>query len=456
MAKNNDFQTTLKERISYPLFSIGQAITYFFITGYLMLYFTNHIYLSNIVVAQILLFSKVWDAVNDPLFGLVVDRVQFKKYKFKPWLRISTPLIPITTLLMFQIPTGVSDSTKAILAVLFYFLWDLVYTISDVPVYSMVTTMTSNIKERSTLISYGSVAGIVNILIIALVFVPMIDSVGFGKIGIIIAVISFLGMLPLTITAKERVRENIEQQEKASIRDLFLYLRTNKYLLFFFLFHCINGMFAIGLGNYVFIELLGDLKYLTIFVAIGALPTLILFLLIPKITARVDKMKFFRTGVIISAALGVLLYFIGYNNIVLFGALTIIRTVIATGSGMLTFTFAMDCVEYGHYKTGFRKEGITFSIQTFSNKFVSAVSSSFTALVLEFIKYNGKTEGFQTAATLSGLWKASVWIPILGTCIALPFLFLYKLRSKDVQVMADINTGKISREEGEALFSRPY
>jgi len=150
------------------------------------------------------------------------------------------------------------------------------------------------------------------------------------------------------------------------------------------------------------------------------------------------------------------MYFVGYQNIVLFGALAITQTVIATASGMLTFTFAMDCVEYGHYKTGIRKEGITFSIQTFSNKFVAAVSSSLAAFVLELIQYNGKAEGLQTARTLSGLWNAYIWIPVIGTCIALPFLFLYKLRSKDVQVMADINTGKLSREEGEAQFTQPY
>ena len=216
-------------------------------------------------------------------------------------------------------------------------------------------------------------------------------------------------------------------------------------------------MFALGnLFNYVMIEMLGSLSYLAVFVAIGAVPTLAMFLLIPRITSVVDKMKFFRTGVIISAALSVLLYFVGYGNIIVFGAIAIVRTIIATASGMLTFTFAMDCVEYGHYKTGIRKEGITFSVQTFSNKFVAAVSAALAAFVLELIKYNGRMEGFQTAETLSGLWNAYIWVPVIGTCIALPFLFLYNLRSKDVQVMADVNTGKITREEGDALLTRKY
>ena len=302
MANKHGFQTTWKERLSYPLFGVGQGMVYLFVSGYLMLYFTNHIHLDNLVVAQILLFSKIWDAVNDPLFGLIVDRTQFKKYKFKPWLRISTPLIPIATLLLFQIPSGASPAVKTILAVAFYFLWDLVYTISDVPLYSMVTSMTSNIRERSSLMGYGSIAGIFNALMIGIVFVSQIETWGFGTIAVIIAAISFLGMLPLTVTAKERVRENIKTtEEKNSVRDIFTYLKSNKYLFYFFLFQCVNGAFALGsLLNYVMIELLGSLRYLSIFIAIGAVPTLVLFLLIPRITSRVDKMKFFRTGIIIS------------------------------------------------------------------------------------------------------------------------------------------------------------
>lgn len=457
MAKGRDFQTTIKERLSYPAFAVGQGMVYLFVSGYLMLYFTNHIYLDTTAVGYILLFSKIWDAVNDPAFGLLVDRVEFKKYKFKPWLRLSTILIPATTFLLFQIQPGMQDSTKIILAVVFYFIWDMAYTISDVPLYSLVTSMTNNVRERSTLMSYGSVAGVANALVLVVVLVPKIDTWGFGKIATVIAVVAFLGMLPLTITAQERVRAQTKKEEKNSARDILAYLKSNKYLFYFFLYQCISGMLALGsLLNYIFIELLGSLQYLAIFTAIGAVPTLILYLLIPTITAKIDKMAFFRTCVIISAVLGLGMYAVGYSNVVLFGIFAIAKTVIATAAGMLTFTFSMDCVEYGHYKTGIRKEGITFSIQTFANKFVAAISSSLSSFILTYINYDGKAEGFQTAQTLSGLWNAYIWIPIIGICISLPFLFLYQLKSKDVQIMADINAGKISREEGEALLSRRY
>ena len=459
MRKNSDYQTSIKERVSYPMFAIGQGIVYLFVSGYLMLYLTNRIYLNPMIVGTILLFSKVWDAVNDPMMGVIVDRTQFRKNKFKPWLRVSTALIPLTTFLMFQIQAETPDKTKIILAVAFYFIWDMAYTMSDVPLYSLLTSMTSNVRERSSLISYGSVAGVANALLLVVVLVPKIEDEawGFSRIAIVVALLSFAGMLPLTITGKERVREQVQEKEKTSTRDIFVYLKNNKYLFYFFLYQCLSGMLALGsLLNYVIIELLGSIRYLAIFTAIGAVPTIILYLLMPKITSRFDKMLIFRSSVIASALLSLGLYAVGYSNIVLFGIFAITKTVIATSAAMLTFTFAMDCVEYGHYKTGIRKEGITFSVQTFANKFIAAISSSLGSFILAYINYDGRMEGHQAAGTLTGLWNAYVWVPIIGVCVALPFLFLYKLRSSDVQIMADINTGKITREEGEARMSRQY
>lgn len=452
------FQTSISERVSYPLFAIGQNIVYMLVSGYLSLFFTNYIFLSNLAVAQILLFSKVWDAINDPLFGLVVDKVHFKKNKFKPWLRFSTLFIPITTLLIFQIPADIPNSTKIILAFVLYFIWDLSYTVSDVPVYSLLTSMTSNVNERSMFISLGSLANIVTVILLAVLLIPQIDTIGFSNIAIIASVISFVCMTPLSITAKERNRVPRETTEKNNLRDTVTYIKTNKYLLIFYCFMCVNGIMAVSgtLLNYVIVEMLGSIKYLAYFVAIGAVPTAILYIAMTKITRKIDRMDIFKFCIITSALLGVVIYFVGYSNIYLFGGLSIVRTIISTVGTMLSFTFAMDCIEYGNYKTGIRKEGITFSVQTFSNKFIAAISSSFALLILELIKYNGVMQNHQTPQTLEGLWWAYCFIPLIGTAIALPLLFMYKLRCKDVQIMADINRNAISRDEGEAQLSRKY
>lgn len=450
------FQTSIAERISYPFFSFGQNIVYGLVTALLMPFYTDYIQLTPYVVSIILLLAKVWDAVNDPLFGIIVDRTHFKKNKFKPWLRISTFLIPLTTFLMFRISPGLPVGTKIALAVVTYFIWDMAYTVSDVPVFSMLTAMTGNVQERTTMLSYGSVGTVAAAIMVAIVFSPMIDLGQYQQVATIAAICALVGMLPLTIVAKERNRAGVTaNEEKHSLKDVLSYLKQNKYLLFFYLFVCINGAAAIPMTYYILTYCFGSYGLLATMMAIGVLPTLILYLLVPVITKKVDRMSLYRFFVLTTLALTVVTYFVGYSNFTLYAALAIPKTVLGAVSGLLPYTFAMDCVEFGHYKTGMRKEGVTFAVQTFSNKFTAAISSSLAAFILGLLAYNAALE-VQPAEMLNSIWAVAHWVPVAGTLIGLPFLFQFKLKSKDAQIMADINAGHISREEGDVLMSRSY
>lgn len=455
------YQTTLKERIAYPFFGFGQNMVYMLVSGYLALYFTDHLFISASVVAIMFLVVKVWDAVNDPLFGIVVDAVSFKNGKFKPWLKISTFAIPITTVLLFCLNPNMAMGWRIALGVIGYILWDLAYTISDVPVFSLVTAMTGNVQERSMLLARGSIAGIVCGILVIVVLAPQLETVGFLPIAIITAVLALAGMLPLTLTARERNRTEAEAElqkgEKLKLRDIWEYLKGNKYLAIFMAAALIMGTLniSISLNNYIMIYFFGGLDFLATLTAIGVVPLLLVYLFMPKITARVDRMKLYRISVIITIIMNVAIFLIGPSNRMLYGTLAIIKTVIATPQGMLAFTFTMDCVEYGHFKTGQRREGITMSVQAFVNKFTSAVSQSIMLFILGLVGYIGEAD-IQLPATMTAMWTANYWIPIAGMLICLPFLFAYKLKSSDVQIMADVNAGAISRAEGEALLSRKY
>ena len=106
-------------------------------------------------VAAIMLITKVWDAVNDPLFGVMIDKVRFKKGRFMPWIRISLPLIAVSSLLMFMMPSSASMGVKIAWAVISYVAWDMSYTLCDVPIFVLPTSMTDNIKERTSILALG-------------------------------------------------------------------------------------------------------------------------------------------------------------------------------------------------------------------------------------------------------------------------------------------------------------
>ena len=102
---------TKREKISYGLYFMGQNVFYGLV-GYMTTYFTD-IGITAALVAIVALITKVWDAINDPIFGMIMDKVNFKKGKFLPWLRISVIAIPVATILLFIIPTGISMMAKS-------------------------------------------------------------------------------------------------------------------------------------------------------------------------------------------------------------------------------------------------------------------------------------------------------------------------------------------------------
>ena len=148
----DSWYTSKKERSFYGLYFMGQnavyTFTYMFLATYLLL-----CGLDAVATAGVLLLVKVWDAVNDCLFGGLIDKFHFRKGRFMPWLRISLPLIILTTALLFHIPQSLGLNQKLVFFAVAYILWDTAYTLCDVPVFGLVTTMTDIQDERTSLMT---------------------------------------------------------------------------------------------------------------------------------------------------------------------------------------------------------------------------------------------------------------------------------------------------------------
>lgn len=450
------YHTKPIERLAYPMFGIGQTLIFGFIGQFLALFFTDTLALPAAAVSAIFLAAKIWDAVNDPLFGGIVDRVTFRKNKFKPWLKFTAFAVPLFTVLLFQISPDWSMPVKIGLAAGGYVLWSMIYTVSDVPSFSLMVALTPDNRERTALLSYNSVAGALAAILLVVVFAPQLEKLGFAAVALIIGVVACPLLILYPVVAKERNRP-VSDAPRHGLKDIFRYLKANKFLTIFYLSFCLNGVLNVSLTltNYVMIYCLGGLKYLAIFTAIGVGPLIVLYLLIPRIAQKVDRMTLYKICLISSAVLSVVTYFVGYGNIYAYGALAILRTVIATPSTLLVATFTTDCIEYGHYKTGLRKEGLTFSLQTFANKLNNAVASSLGMALLAVVGYQSGAD-VQTVSTLSGLWFTANLVPVIGVLLSLPLLHFYKLKGRDAQIMTDINAGLIDRAEGEEKMSRKY
>lgn len=471
--QNALWQTNPTERKSYYFYFFGQNMIYNMIAAYL----TTFLLLLGVNPAKsavVMLVVKVWDAVNDALFGVIFDKVKFKSgKKFIPWLKIACVLTPISTILLFIIPNTetTSEGFKLAWFAIAYILWDTAYTLCDVPAFGIITSMTSNVEERNTILSLkGITGGVGSALTTVLVTVLISEFIGlnYGWVSIIVAAVAALTMFPVCTKCEER-NQSIDE-EQFTVKRMIKYVISNKYLLIYYLGYIFysgaqtyNALHII-LAYYIFGNSLASLITGTV----AALPQLFMALLVPKIIRKMDKAKLFRISVVAAIILSVLII-PTKNSFILFTIAFMLRSIPLGIIGVLSFTFTPDCAEYGQYTTGTEAKGITFAIQTFAVKLAAAISGSLGLALLGlfgFKTFDGvdsfealeaiNARAQQTAEALDGLWFTYNVIPIIGLVIALGIWCFYKLNDKDVQVMADYNVGKITEAEAKERLSREY
>ena len=465
------YMTTRGERQSYWTYFVGQNIYYALTAGFISTYLAMQgIDLTK--VAVVLLVVKVWDAINDPLFGFLFDRIQFKNgQKSLPWLRVSTALMPIVTIAVFAIPGALSETAKLVWFGTAYVIWDTVYTLTDAPAYAMLNTMTDNLQERTELLSINRIySGMGQGLYGVLLTVLISEKVGLSATWtvVLLSVLSTAFMIPLCVKCKERNYHPEDQEERFTFRQMWHYLKNNKYLVTYYCGYMAMDALktSTALGLFASFYLFGSSMFNMILGFISAVPGFVAAYFAPKIVKKYDKMKVLMLCNLLNVIFGFAIFFSGWENKTLFIILNVLRAAPASIQGVLAFMFTPDCAEYGQYKSGISATGITFAIQTFSVKITAAISSSLALFLLGLFKWvSVQASDFaelqalnvqQPPEAITGLWIVYALIPTIGLAIAGIFYLFYKLNDKDVQIMSKCNSGEITREEAEAQLSRKY
>ncbi len=465
------YMTTPRERKSYWTYFVGQNIYYCITASFISTYLAMQ-GVSLTKVALVLLVVKIWDAINDPLFGFLFDRIQFKNgQKSLPWLRVSTALMPIVTIAIFSIPGALSENGKLLWFGVTYVLWDTVYTLTDAPAYAMLNTMTDNLQERTQLLSINRIySGLGQGLYGVLLTVLISEKVGLSATWtiVLLSVLSTVFMIPLCVNCRERNYHPADAEERFTFRQMWHYLKNNRYLVTYYGGYCAMDALKTSnaLGLFASFYLFGSSMFNMLLGFLSAVPGFVAAFLAPKIVTKYDKMKVLMICNLLNVLFGFAIFFGGWENKTLFIILNVLRAAPASIQGVLAFMFTPDCAEYGQYKSGVSATGITFAIQTFSVKITAAISSSLALFLLGLFNWvSVQASDFaelealgiqQSAQALNGLWIVYALIPTIGLTIAGIFYLFYKLNDKDVQIMSKCNSGEISREEAERLLSRKY
>lgn len=456
--KNIGFVTTKKERFAYCLFFLGQNILWGY-AGYVETFLTD-IGIAAGTAAMILLLPKLWDAVNDVLFGYLMDRFRFKNgQKFLPWVRIGVAAVGLTTIALFAIPESMNDTTKVVWFLVAYIIFDISYTILDAPAYAVTTVMTADVQERTTIIAGGKLWAMVG-GVVATLLVPLLrPQLGWFAACVIFVVVSVIMMIPMMTFVKERHSETAIADENPKLKNMLRYLKHNKYLIVTLISMLLLGVASLEqkMAIYMGRICLGQENMATLVAAGAAVSVIVVSAVVPALSRKWDKFYVLCAGLLFTVVMNIIAFFVGYDSIVMAIVMTMLKCAGLGFWSVVIYMLIADTVEYGTYKTGTRAAGISFSLQTFVAKLKNGIIGSVILFSLSMVGFVEGENVVQPEGVADGVWALFCFLPAAGFAIALIILVLfYKLRSEDVQTMALYNNGKISKEEAESKLKDKF
>lgn len=423
-----------KESFSYGLGALGKDLVYGFVAGYILFYLNDIVGISALFLGSLFLVARAFDAINDPIMGMIVDNTRSRFGKFRPWILIGTLTNAVILVALFTVP-ALSGNTLLIYVSVLYILWGITYTLMDIPYWSLIPALSIVQKDRENIAVVARVFAAIGFTIVTVGTIPLVkmigggnDRFGFSMISIGVAVLFVLFISIMVSNVKEHV---VGHQDKVSLKKMYEILKSNDQLFVVMatvIMFNISTYITTTLGIYFFKYDVGNEVLYSIFAGVAGIAQILAMLSFPMLSNRFTRKNIFSLGV------GVSIF--GYLG--LFGAsqIGIFSLPILFFSGFLIFaglgymnilTTAMlaDTVEYGEWKLGIRSESIVFSIQTFIVKVSSAVSAFIVGIGLQVIGF--VPDAVQSTATLTGLRLLMFMVPIFGLIAS---LIIYMKRYK--------------------------
>lgn len=473
MAKaKSQYPEDFKTVFGVSAMGLTQVISGALTTGYLMLYITDYSGLytgiagkAAAVATLMLLLGRIWDAINDPLLGFIMDRSPRTRWgKFKPFIFLFTPISTLLLIALFNIPAGASDAVKIALLYLFYFLYDSAFTL--LPITPLTQSLSNDARIRAKLTAAPRVVSL--IFSMATSFFIAI-AIGLGKDGVTpnigLAVIVFI--VPMTIlsmlgVALVKEGKNNTDEAKVEVKDFLSLLKTNKPMWIYLIASLLGGfvwtiLFA---AQSYYIKYAFGVENFGTQTAIFGLLIIVSMILGAFVSQWVLRIKGVTPAISFVIAYGLsvvplaLLWLINLagpiTNVALFYPLMFLAML---GVGM-TFVpgrlVIMETMDYNKDRIGKSMEGTLAALNLFIEKIQTAIAAALTGVILVAVGYNA--ELYKDAATIpdnlfTGLGLAMFGIPAILALIAVTIMFFfYPLlkKSKRDAMYAEIEARKLA------------
>ncbi len=462
-----DYKSTWREKIGYGVGAIGLDLSYGLFYSYLSYYLSSVLGLKEGFLLLLTPLARIWDGINDPMMGTIVDSTKTKMGKYRPWILIGTASNAIVLSLLFT-SFGMSGTKLYIYIGFMYVLWGMTNTMADIPYWSMVPSFTTDPKDRNLVATVartfsGLGQGIITVL--TPYILPMLSSgmktekgysaSGFSKWAIICAVLLVTFALICVLSTKEK-HVVYNSGEKFSFKKMFQVIAKNDQLVVFIVFAMVSNTgwyLTSSTAVYYFTDVLGDPTKQSLFSAIGAVGSVLGLLVIPVLSKCWSKRKIYQFSLILTIAGYGLMYLFGpILNITIMLDICYILASIGIGSMFVAQTiFLADIVDYGEYKNNERNESITFSMKGFLQKLAYTVQTVILFGGLKLVDYNTQIkEGVinDSAKTAIGIIAFGI-PPVLVLISLIVFSTKFKIHGELADKVHDYIVEKRTSEESK-------
>lgn len=405
----NEYKTTWREKFGYGVGAIGLDLSYGLFYSYLSYYLTSVLGLTEGFLLLITPLARIWDGINDPMMGTIVDSTKTKMGKYRPWILIGAISNAVVLSLLFT-SFGMSGMKLYIYIAVMYVLWGMTNTMADIPYWSMVPSFTNDPKDRNLVATVartfsGIGQGLISIL--TPLILPLLSSgmettdkgysaSGFSKWAIICGVALVVFSSICVLSTKER--NVVYNGEKFSFKKIFKVIKGNDQLVVFMIFAMISNAgwyLTSGTAVYYFTDVLGEPTAQSLFSTIGAVGSALGLVVIPLLSKKFSNRTIYQISLMI-AITGYVLMFVFGPVLGITIALDLSYTIASIGIGSMFVgqtIFLADIVDYGEYKSGTRNESITFSMKGFLQKMAYTIQTIFLFGGLGMMNYNEQITG---------------------------------------------------------------
>lgn len=421
---DNRKKVPMINKVAYALGTGGGNVFSQIAAAFLLQYYTDTALIGAGAIATMFLVCRVFDGISDLVMGGIIDKTRTRLGKARPWLIASAPLSLLGIVLLMNVPMGLSESGKLLYAYITYiFMAVIVYTIYGIANTAMLPLMTKNPDEHTMLATFSAIGNNAIGLVAGSAITPLVLNLGWKTSSIILGLVACVLILFSGLMNKEvDAEDNNAKKEVVPMSKQLPAVLKNKY---FFLLLLIGATTLLMNANAIAAQIyycnlvLGNMGFMSTLMIAGQLPGLLILFLMPYVAKKYSKQTFLLVGAICLIAGFAVSGLAGTNT-----TLLIIGTVIRSlGAGPLLsaiYAFVPDVVEYGHWKSGIRSEGLISSAQSVGSKVGIGLGSGLTGWILEAVKYNPTAE-VQTEAVVNAIKFDFTW---LGAIISIVILVL--------------------------------